>query len=396
MGLRKKSGAGLVAALVALLLTVRPAAGQPRLSGYYENTLQLDYDRDVATETLIDYSKLRLDISAGGGENEFEFRGNINFIHYHTEAAYDIESYLPDPVVEQLRLAGVSTQIPFETNRIYLDNAWLTWDAGRLRLRLGTQQLSWGPGYSLNPTDLFHRKNLVDPTYEKEGVAALRLDYRWGFGGQGSLIMAPGSTFQASGYALRAATHMSRIGYDVALTGHHVTDSTSVDLATMRPLEQRREALGLELSGPLLGLGFWVEGNYNWMEREDDFLRAVSGVDYTFGSGLYVMVEGLVNMRAEWEPPYPIQDWLSSVFYGEPVGRGWVLGGVTKDLTALSTGSIYLFAAYDGSVMVNPRLSWSVAQNAEAELFGAVTAGRGEGSFPPGLYSAYTRLTVYF
>jgi hypothetical protein len=373
-----------------------PAAAQPEFSGYYENTFQVEGGTDVPRETLIDVSKLRLDISAGGFSDEFELRGNVNFQQYHTQVSYDIAPYLPDDVVSTFLLAEVPTQFSLEPSRIWLDNAWFTWLGDRGRLRVGKQQLSWGPGYSFNPTDLFHKKTLVDPTYEKEGVTAVRYDYRWGIGGQASLIMAPGDRFDRSGYAFRLGTHVDWIGYDIAMTAHHVIDSTSINMKTFSTREQERDALGLELSGPLLGLGFWVEGNYNWMELENDFLRVIGGFDYTFENGLYVMAEGLVNMRGNYEPPYPVRDWIGNLYYGEPVGRGWVMTGLRYDLFTLLSASLYTFTGYDGSVMVNPRLTWSVAQNAEADFFAAVTTGPEDGSFPPGLVSGVARVTVYF
>ncbi|MFH0881962.1 MAG: hypothetical protein V2A56_03175 [bacterium] len=382
----------------AILLAMQPssATAQPKFSGYFEHTLQVDYAKRANTETILDVSKLRLDIGAGGGEGMFEFRGNLNYIQYHTRVSYDITPYLPEDLVNTFRLAGLPTTFPLDESRFYLDNAFFAINKDHLRFRAGKQQLSWGTGYSFNPTDLFHKKTLVDPTYEKEGVTALRLDLRWGVGGQLTAIMAPAQTFDQSGYAIRLGTHADAISYDVAITAHRMVDSTKVDPLAFSPLVQRREALGLEFSGPLLGLGFWFEGNYNWMEKEDDFLRAVSGLDYTLENGLYVMAEGMINMRGQWEPPYTVQDWLSYLVYGEPVGRGWVLAGISKDLTSLTSGALYVFSGYDGGVMINPRFSWSVAQNADAEFFGAVTTGPDDGAFPPGLYSGFARVTVYF
>ncbi|MBD3236464.1 MAG: hypothetical protein GF330_07160 [Candidatus Eisenbacteria bacterium] len=390
----RRCGLPLIASLV--LSGASTTGAEPALSGYFEQMLQVDYGPDVAGETLIDYSKLRIDLTAGSGENRFAFRGNLNAMQYHTRTGYDLALYLPEERAQELRRAGGPTRLPLPENRIYLDNAWLTWDGTPLRLRLGKQQLSWGPGHAFNPTDLFHEKNLIDPTYEKEGVAALRLDAHWGIGGQASLIMAPGATFRHSGYAVRLATYLGGLGYDLALTAHHVRDSTAVDPATLLRQEQRRDALGLELSGPLLGLGCWLEGNYNWMEAEPDFARAIGGCDYTLENGLHVMIEALVDLRGRRDAPYPLRDWLASLLCGEPIGRGWVMSGADADLSSLLRGSLYVFGAYDGSILVNPRLQWWVAQNAQLEFFGALTAGNENGAFPPGLYSIYARANVYF
>ncbi len=241
---------------------------------------------------------------------------------------------------------------------------------------------------------------MLDPTYEKEGVTALRFDYRWGIGGNLSLIAAPSDRLAESGYAVRLGTHISAIGYDVALTAHVVTDSTSfAESLPWMPVRQRRKALGLEFTGSLFGLGLWFEGNYNFMESEDDFLRAAVGFDYTLNNGLYFMAETLINRRASrWTKMsgYPVHDWLAYLSHGEPISNQWYLVGLGKDIGDLSNGGLYFFATPDGSFVLNPRLDISIAQNADLVIFGGITMGDDEGAFPPGYYSLVARATVWF
>ncbi len=387
-------------------------AADLELSGYYEHTLQVDVS-DVSDEQIIDASKLRVDFFSGGGKSELEFRANVNFIVYHSDILYDVSPYLPENIVQQLtdwdRTDVLQAEFPRE--RIYLDNAFLTWrkDFGKghrqktLRLRAGRQQLSWGKGYSYNPTDLFHVKNPIDPTYEKEGVTALRLDLRWGVGGEFSLVTAPDDKFKDAGYAARFGTHITQIGYDVYLTAHQIIDSTSFSVtpptdsvdAEIVTRYQRRRAIGGEFSGGLLGLGVWFEGNYNEMAAADDFYRAIGGLDYTFRSGLYWMIEGFYNTRGTNTSPYDIADWLAG-FKGEPIGKGWLMLGLRKELTGLLAGNLYVFGGSDKGFMLNPRLEYSLAQNADLTIFGAFLVGEKDSAFPSGLYSGFARATVYF
>ena len=380
--------------VLAAATPARLAAQEVDITGYVEHTLQIDYT-SAAKEQLIDASKLRLDF-ANASIGGLEFRANINMIVNHGTIEYDLNGYLPDAVLADLARAGVPAVFEMERERTYLDNAFISWDIGSARIRAGKQQLSWGPAYSFNPTDLFHRKNILDPTYEKEGVTALRFDYTWGVGGRVAAIAAPRDDLATTGYALRLGTHVSSIGYDVAVTLHQVHDSTSLDAATFAPITQRRRAAGLEFSGELLGLGVWVEGNYNSMELEENFTRAAFGLDYTFGSGMYFMAEGLYNGRAEAGSPYATHDWLANLMFGEPIGQWWILGGLRKDLTELAQGSMYVFSSPDGSAMLNPRLDISIAQNADLVVFGGITVGKEDGIFPAGLYSLIARASVYF
>jgi len=387
------------AALLAVMFLSLPAGAQDlQISGYYEHTLTTDYSKDTR-ELIMDASKLRLDFSSGipGG---LSFNGNMNYIVYHSEISRDIRPFLPPSIRSIFNQWGMPAVITLPGERLYLDNAYLTWEKGKVRFRAGKQQLAWGPAYSFNPTDLFHRKDMLDPTYEKEGITALRFDYRWGIGGNLSLIAAPRDRLSESGYAVRLGTHISAIGYDVALTAHAVTDSTSfAESLPWLPVRQRRKALGLEFTGSLFGLGLWFEGNYNFMESEDDFLRAAIGFDYTLNNGLYIMAETLINRRAsKWTQAsgYPVHDWLAYLAHGEPISDQWYLVGLGKDIGDLSNGGLYFFATPDGSFVLNPRLDISIAQNADLVIFGGITMGDDEGAFPPGYYSLVARATVWF
>ncbi|MFC1628584.1 hypothetical protein ACFL3H_05670 [Gemmatimonadota bacterium] len=383
------------AALLALLLLAAPVGAQDlQISGYYEHTLNADYS-ESSKELIMDASKLRLDFASGvpGG---LSFNGNMNYIVYHGEISRNITPFLPPSVQAVFTQLGLPAEITLPRERLYLDNAYLTWEKGKVRFRAGKQQLAWGSAYSFSPTDLFHQKDMLDPTYEKEGVTALRFDYRWGIGGNLSLIAAPGDRIAESGYAVRLGTHVSSIGYDIAMTAHSVTDSTSFDPITWMPVIQKRRALGLEFTGSLFGLGLWFEGNYNFMETEDDFLRAAIGFDYTLNNGLYIMAETLINQRAGTTTPYPVHDWLAYLSYGEPISNQWYLVGLGKDIGDLSNGGLYLFATPDGSFVLNPRLDFSIAQNADLIIFGGITMGDDEGAFPPGYYSLVARATVWF
>ncbi len=156
--------------LITVLILLIPAmATAIDISGYYENTLMPEFS-DRTQARLLDVSKLRLDFQAGGADNELEFKGNINFIAYHSDVSIDITPYLPQAVVDTLNSREIPLKISFDENRIFLDNGYLTWRRNGFRIRAGRQQLTWGPAYSFNPTDLFHRKDMLDPSYEKEGV----------------------------------------------------------------------------------------------------------------------------------------------------------------------------------------------------------------------------------
>lgn len=376
-----------------LILLAPAAAGALELGGTFEQTLNAYYDEDIH-ERLLHVSRLRLDFEAGGGAEELSFHGNINLIRREGQLAFEAAWVLPDAAAEAWSQSWLPASLAYEAEEIHLDNAYLSWRGEHWRLRAGRQQLSWGPGYSYNPTDLFHRKDMLDPSYEKEGVLALRWDRWWGVGGQATLIFKPADEIEETGLALRLAGHGA--GFDAALSVHRVRDETSLDPATLLPRIQTRGALGLELSGEVLGWGLWLEGNANFMESEPDFLRAVVGLDHTFAGGTWLVLEGLFDGRGESEAPYPTDEWANWLLSGEPVGAGWLMAGLRLEPAPLATLGLYAFASPDGSVMLNPRLDLSIAQNADLTIFASTGLGEKEGAFPPELFALTGRLTVFF
>ena len=383
-------------ALIVVLAVIMcsGSGGAIELSGYYENTLIQEYTEN-GYDNLSNASKLRINLDAGQGD-ELAFTGNVNLISHHLDVVYNLDAYLPEKIISELIQDGIPTELTVERNRIFLDNAYLTWRFSGMRLRAGRQQLSWGSGYSFNPTDLFHRKDMIDPTYEKEGVNGLRLDYYWGIGGNFSGIIVPGKKFSSSGYALRMGTHVSKIGYDIGLTIHHVEDSTSLNSLTYEVVTQKRTAFGLDVNGTLFGMGAYMEGNFNIMEVENNFARIVAGLDYTLESGLYLMVEGLYDERSENSNTYKAKDWMEYIQFGEPISRYRYMFGLKQSFFELAEGSLFCFGGTDGSYVINPRFDVSIAQNADMAIFCAATFGEDNGQFTTGSYAINARISVYF
>jgi len=360
------------------------------LGGYFEQSADILYSEKI-DELILHRSKLRLDFRAGGGEDQLAFRGNLDIQKYFGPTKFPVAYLLPPIALDAWESMGLPEAMPLDAERIWLDNAWIDWNRGDSRLRLGKQQLGWGPGYAFNPTDLFHRKDIVDPDYEKEGVMALRWDRFWGVGGRASVVVAPREELKHYGLALRLAEHVA--GADIALSAHAVTDSSD---ARGIVRFQDRYALGLELSGEISEFGFWLEGNRNWMEKESDFTRLVAGLDYSFAGGGSMLLEGFYNGRTEGGPPYAPAEWTRYLSSGEPVGEGWLMAGWRAVPTPLSELSVFAFRAWDGSLLLSPRLDVWIAQNAMASLIGEAALGEAEGSFPDGLFGLTGRVTVSF
>ena len=147
---------------VAVLLCLNCLTSEAiELGGYYENSL-LPQFAEHAEANVQDVSKLRLDFNMRRS-GALEFSGDLIFIAYHRAFAYDLRPFLPTAVIDTLDRWQFPAEMAIPESRIFLDNSLITWRVGCMRLRRGRQQLSWGSGYSYNPTDLFHRKDRVEP-----------------------------------------------------------------------------------------------------------------------------------------------------------------------------------------------------------------------------------------
>jgi len=124
-----------------LLAGVQDASTQQLdLSGYLENTAQLDYADTVGAE-ILNAGKLRVDLQAyfvGG----FALIGNLNAIGSVGATERHYAPYLPPSVNAALTAAGIVDTFSIERLRVFVDNLYLSWAGGPLRLRVGRQQLS--------------------------------------------------------------------------------------------------------------------------------------------------------------------------------------------------------------------------------------------------------------
>ncbi len=144
-----------------------------KLKGYYENAFQF---LDKKGEILLDYNKLRLDMDAKA-DKKFTFNSDIIFNTYHGATTISFLDYIPNKVINDY-LASTDQFIdviePFfeynYENQIFIDNIYLSYYSDHFNFRIGKQQLPWGSGYIWNPTNIFHKKNPLDPTYELIGV----------------------------------------------------------------------------------------------------------------------------------------------------------------------------------------------------------------------------------
>lgn len=384
--------------LVGLVLVINAYAME--FTGYFENQF---YPRELKDEVVLqDYNKLRLDLSAEAGEN-VTFNGDYIYRIFHGATRLNILDLIPDRVVSEYAVSQGTTvdslrplfEIELEDEN-FLDNAYVTLYFERVNIRIGKQQLPWGTGYTWNPTDIFNVKNALDPTYEKEGVNAFKVELPYAIEGMVTAILGIDENLGSSTKALKGKHHI--LGFDLSLNFVE-KEQGGFDYTTSEELSEKRRLFGVDFSGQLLGLGVWGEGAYNVMEDSEDFGQYLLGADYTLENGLYLMGEYYKNGLGKTEKEhYDFNDWMRLLGdEGENLGKDYLFLGERYPISELWTWANYLVINLnDESGVFFPWFDYSLGDNTELTFVGYLpfgTRGTEFGEFGTG---GFARLRVYF
>jgi hypothetical protein len=383
-----------------MLLAIRTEAQDLEFSGHFENQF---YPQELNDELILqDYSKLRLDLSAEVSEN-VSFSGDYIYQIYHGQTKFNAFDFIPERVVQryaedmQTPADSLRPQFDFETeDEDFLDNAYVTMYFQYADVRVGKQQLPWGTGYTWNPTDVFNDKNILDPTYEKTGVNALKIEVPFGNEGMLTGILSIDDEWETSTKALKIKQHF--FGFD--LSGSFVEKNQGgFDYLSFEQTGEQRNLFGGDFSGELLGLGVWGEGAYNQMEESDDFGQYLIGIDYTFASEFYLMGEYYKNELGESNADrYDMNDWMRLLDAdGINLGQDYVFVGQRYPITELWNWSNYfLMNLNDESGIVYPWFDYSLNDNTELHFVGLIPFGDKDTEFGAFGYGGFARVRVYF
>jgi len=316
-------------------------------------------------------NKLRVDLKSVLSDN-ITFAANFDYITYHGKTEWNILEFLSPSITSSIP----TSMQPFYrlkfSNQNFLDNAYIKFSSKYFDLTAGKQQISLGTGYVWNPTDVFNIKDLLDPTYEQPGHNAIRLDIPIGTAYTLTALYSPDDSWKESAKLVQFKGRVSHFDYAfiVIEKAWRFHDYTRFNLQEMNffELPEKRQLLGVNTAGELLGLGVWAEYAYNKMEITKDFYEVVIGTDYTFDFQTYVMVEYYRNTlgKTDYEQ-YTINDWMR-LFAQEQkaVSRDQVYAFVqhpVTDLMNLGISSVYSIS--DNSIALIPTLNYSLSDNVE-------------------------------
>jgi hypothetical protein len=154
---------------------------------------------------------------------------------------------------------------------------------------------------------------------------------------------------------------------------------------------QEGYVFGVSWAGQILDGGFRREmrwtGNQHSTDlatlletRESYFMGALSG-DYTFTNSLYFHTELLFNGNGAAENAG--LRWAQALARGQHSPARWsIYQEVAGDISALVRGSIFGLAnPDDGSFILVPSLTWSIATNWDLLLIALISSGRAQTEF---------------
>lgn len=377
-------------------------AQELKFSGYFEN--QFFPQKIGDSMKLQDYNKLRLDLSADIGKN-LSFNADYIYRTYHGATSYSALDFLPEKLAAPL--AAVPSQLISEfnlqfTDEIFLDNAYVTLYAKHLTVRIGKQQLPWGTGYTWNPTDIFNAKNTLDPTYEKVGVNAFKMEFPFATEGLVTAIFTPEAEWENSTKAVKVKQHF--FGFDMSASfvekdQDSFADAQIFGLPLFNSFKEKRQLVGGDFSGGLFGLGFWGEGAYNKMEMSDNYGQYLVGTDYTFENGLYLTSEYYRNELGKSDKnDYTLADWVRLFSAeGENLGQDYLFAGQRYPISELWNWSNFaLINLNDKSAVLFPWFDYSYNDNTEIMFVGYLPVGKKETEFGEFGYGGFARIRVYF
>jgi hypothetical protein len=223
---------------------------------------------------------------------------------YETLVPADPEGALPG--TDQYLQNGLSSQF-------YLQEAYGDLAFPLFRARLGRQKVETGTGYAFNPTDLFNRKNPIDPTYEVDGIDAALAAFQVSTNSKLSLLVA--SQAGAANYLGRLDTNIQqwevafqyssvvrpRVDWETINTPYGLSIlSRGASIPDFARAFRWHQVAG-EFSMSWRAIRLYGEGGIAFIERPEDIgtfgeeagthERLLVGADHAFESGARIILE---------------------------------------------------------------------------------------------------------
>lgn len=300
---------------------------------------------------------------------------------------------------------GPRSQISFPHS---LDRLNVTFSLPFMDIYAGRQAISFGAAKFLNPTDVFAPISFQDINREeKVGVDAVRVKFPLGDMNEldAGYVFGPDGRFSKSAAFLRGKFALWETDFTLMLVEY-----------------QYNLLAGLSIERSIGGAGVWCEAAYTadgpleGRRIDDDDLRLSAGADYNFSEvNLVLFGEYHFSLAGELYPSKYLVNALTKAAYRDSgvylLGSHYLALGFTWEIVPLLNGSFQtLVNLTDGSLLISPRLEYSMADDLFLDVGASVGAGttarqgnllgitypipRSEFGLYP--YTVYTTVRLYF
>lgn len=256
-----------------------------------------------------------------------------------------------------------------------LDRLNVTFTLPFVDIFVGRQAISFGAAKFLNPTDVFSPLSFQDINREeKVGVDAVRVKFPLGDMNEldAGYVFGPDGRFSKSAAFLRGKFALWETDFSLMLVEY-----------------QYNLLAGLSIERSLGGAGVWLEAAYtvddlfkkSERDSDNDNFRLSTGADYHFAdANLVLFGEYHYSMAGELYPSKYLANALDKAAYRDSgvylLGGHYLAVGVTWEIVPLLNGSFQtLINLTDGSLLISPRLEYSMADDLFWDVGASVGAG---------------------
>lgn len=252
-----------------------------------------------------------------------------------------------------------------------MDRMWIGLSVPHLDVTIGRQPISFGSTYFFTPMDLVapFSPTVVDREY-KPGVDAVRVDGYIGTSGKITAVAAYAGDWDLDGLVIAGHGSFTVGVYDIGLFVGSI---------------HRETVLGAGFIGALGPVGFRGEATITFRKdhierKKRPFVRAVLSADHALPNNVHVTGEVYYQSFGGKDPEDYLPLTATDRFErGEvwAMGRWYAALSVSFELTPLLSGSAFVMGNLgDGSCLIGPTLSWSVAGNADLSFGANVGLGK--------------------
>ncbi len=242
--------------------------------------------------------------------------------------------------------------------------AMLTWEAESYRVVLGRQRLAYGTGLFWSPIDVW---NPVSPL-------ALEPSEKIGVDGASAMWWITDTVTATTLYGIGDDWDETRLAGSVAFQ----VESYTFDLLVGKLFKDM--VYGVDFVGYLGEAGVRGEFTYTVADLDDDFARAVFGVDYAWSNTFYLALEFYHNGGPyEIDPANPFASFTDATGV-DTMNASFVGLMASYDFDPVLKGSMAVIVDLDeGSEAFAPSITWSASDNvglsAGAQLFEGAEGG---------------------